>query len=767
MANYSAIKAAVNGYIKANGRKEITGNILNAVLNAVIDSLGRYFQFAGGAMPTDDPGTPDQNVCYLATEPGLYIHFNNIRINNEEVALLFWNGEWQKQTIAIGIQEVDASVDNQVGTPSVDVSYSQGRLVLTFHNIKGEPGLKGDTGDSAGFGTISADIAGGVGNPGVSVSTSGGNTAKNIMFHFTNLKGETGVTSVVATIDDTSGTPSCQVSLVNGRLTLAFSGLKGLKGDTGVSADYPITIYNGLDSDATDQALAAAQGKVLNEKVGELQIVLIGQEKNYSDGHYLKQDGTLGDYATWGVTDFIPYTPGSPVTWKFDGASHNYYLGFFNANKEFISGSDFSAQYNAQVGGRLISASDINHYAPGAAYLRASFNLDYADAEILFGDSSVWTPHEYEPSLQEQIDELKDFNADLFSLSEAEQIPLVGVAYQGKYVYKRDHEINESASNGSFIVPVSVGDRILVRGVVNALANYSVLAFTDDLTTGYRAGVENLIVVDENTNPFAYSYVFTATKSGYLVAWTTARVYGNPLYVEMFRLKDRQKEIFDRYLPESVKIQTFGDSITDNYWGDQSSWVSYVPDNIKNTNLTIVNSAVGGASIGGNGSYNIPHQVMNGYTRDGGTYAQPLDSTADIVVIFAGTNDWSAGQPLDSVKGNLATSFQYIFEHSKAKVVFCTPLQRYNDADQARDTDADGVPINILGMTLRDLCDELINVCKRFSVPVLDLNAEANINRYNILDYSLDGLHPQRWGDAYLSRIICNKIKQMLWGDSQ
>ena len=231
MANYSAIKAAVNAYIKQNGRKEITGRILNAVLNATIDSLGRFFQFAGGALPTDDPGTPDQNVCYLAGEPGVYTNFGGITIENEEVALLFWNGEWTKQRILIGIREVNASVDDQVGTPSVDVNYSQGQLVLTFHN------LKGNTGDPAGFGTIGADINGGVGTPGVSVETSGDNTAKNLMFHFTNLKGETGVTSVVATIDNTSGTPSCQVSLVNGVLTLAFSGLKGLKGDTGVSAD--------------------------------------------------------------------------------------------------------------------------------------------------------------------------------------------------------------------------------------------------------------------------------------------------------------------------------------------------------------------------------------------------------------------------------------------------------------------------------------------------------------------------------------------------
>ena len=331
MANYSAIKAAVNAYIKANGKKEITGHILNSVLNATIDSLGRYFQFAGGAMPTDNPGTPDQNVCYLAGEPGVYTNFGGITIENEEVALLFWDGEWTKQRILIGIQEVEASVDNQVGTPSVDVSYSGGVLVLTFHNLKGE---QGDTGDPAGFGTIGADITGGVGTPGVSVETSGSNTAKNLMFHFTNLKGDTGVTSVVATIDDTSGTPSCQASLVNGVLTLAFSGLKGIKGDTGVSADYPITLYNGLDSDATDQALAAAQGKVLDGKISQL-----GQEVDgLKEGNYTKPDGVV--------------TIEIPLSNKVDG------IAALKSGSAFISSPYFAGYYyqvnqNATIDYRL------------------------------------------------------------------------------------------------------------------------------------------------------------------------------------------------------------------------------------------------------------------------------------------------------------------------------------------------------------------------------------------------------------------------------
>ena len=47
-----------------------------------------------------------------------------------------------------------------------------------------QPGPKGDQGDAAGFGTVSATATSVVGNPTVSVSTSGTNEAKNIAFEF-------------------------------------------------------------------------------------------------------------------------------------------------------------------------------------------------------------------------------------------------------------------------------------------------------------------------------------------------------------------------------------------------------------------------------------------------------------------------------------------------------------------------------------------------------------------------------------------------------
>ena len=57
---------------------------------------------------------------------------------------------------------------------------------------QGDKGSTGATGESAGFGTITASVDANVGTPSVTVSTSGDNTAKNMTFTFKNLKGEKG-----------------------------------------------------------------------------------------------------------------------------------------------------------------------------------------------------------------------------------------------------------------------------------------------------------------------------------------------------------------------------------------------------------------------------------------------------------------------------------------------------------------------------------------------------------------------------------------------
>ena len=277
MASYNELNALIDAYINRNGVQAITGQILNGVLKAMVEQLGRGYTIMGAATPETDPGTPDGPECYFASETGTYTDFDGLQVVPGELALLCYTPTdgWTKATIYEGFQEVQATIDGNVGTPSVGVSYANGVLSFDFHNMKGNPGQDGQDGqdgDPAGFGTIGADITGGVGTPGVTVESSGPATAKNVQFHFTNLKGETGVTSVIATVDNTTGTPACAVSLNGQELHLDFTGLKGAQGNTGVSADYPITIVNNLTDGGAASALSAEMGKQLEAEVSQLEL---------------------------------------------------------------------------------------------------------------------------------------------------------------------------------------------------------------------------------------------------------------------------------------------------------------------------------------------------------------------------------------------------------------------------------------------------------------------------------------------------------------
>ena len=306
MANYNELNALIDAYIHQNGVRAITGQILNGVLRAMVDQLGRGYSIRGAAQPSDDPGTPDGPEAYFATTPGVYPNFGGATVEQAEIALLTYDSTagWQKISLFAGIADVDATIDANVGTPAVTATYQNGVLTFDFRNLKGE------VGDPAGFGTVAATVDAGIGTPGVSVQTSGPATAKNLTFAFTNLKGETGVTSVVATVDNTTGNPSCVVSLQGQQLTLAFSGLKGAQGDTGVSADYPIAIVNNLTTDDPTSALSAAQGVVLQGEIGQLEAKVDDLQTGKYYGYFAKEE----DLPETGVDGFAYVGQNSPYT---------------------------------------------------------------------------------------------------------------------------------------------------------------------------------------------------------------------------------------------------------------------------------------------------------------------------------------------------------------------------------------------------------------------------------------------------------------------
>lgn len=99
MANWSTLKAAIARVIKNNGNQEITGQVLQNVLNNIVSSIGENATFAGVATPSTNPGTPDGNVFYITGTAGTYPNFGN-RTINAGLTILSWNGSsWSATTI--------------------------------------------------------------------------------------------------------------------------------------------------------------------------------------------------------------------------------------------------------------------------------------------------------------------------------------------------------------------------------------------------------------------------------------------------------------------------------------------------------------------------------------------------------------------------------------------------------------------------------------------------------------------------------------------
>lgn len=232
MADFSALVNLINANINKNGVQAITGNILNGVLRGMVEALGKGYTIAGEATPTTNPGTMTGPVAYIAHAAGTYPHFGNLVVNQGEVAMFIYDeAAWTKNVIAS--LAAAATVDNTVGTPSVDTTFEDGLLSFAFHNLKGDTGPDGEPGVPAGFGTVTASVGEDTGTPSVEVTTSGPDTAKNIAF--------------------------------------AFDGLKGAKGDQGNSgyqgAAGELEVVNNLTDGGATAALSAEMGKYLKSLI--------------------------------------------------------------------------------------------------------------------------------------------------------------------------------------------------------------------------------------------------------------------------------------------------------------------------------------------------------------------------------------------------------------------------------------------------------------------------------------------------------------------
>lgn len=324
--------------------------------------------------------------------------------------------------------------------------------------------------------------------------------------------------------------------------------------------------------------------------------------------------------------------------------------------------------------------------------------------------------------------------------------------------------ISDSVNFRVYYIPVKSGETVRVTyNNYTLLGNYAAVIFTTSMPA---AGVSGAILASGSTTAQDLDVSYTANADGYLVV-ANGRV---SLDFHFYR----EISVLSNVVNKDVKIQLFGDSITDNLYGDYKTWANLIQSYMLGYNVTVYNDAVGGSGIRGHGKSSGTtgsHQDDEyNYVWDLVTNGTTLQTDADAIVILSGTNDWSANSPLgdmssetySTVYGALKQILEYISEHTEAIVFVCTIPQRYNSQDQGRSTNEYGEPLNAGGISLADYCKPFEVVPAFYGMPVIPLNTALGWNRINVADFTTDGLHPNIKGDNRLAEFICAEIKKHL-----
>ena len=140
MSNYNSLKATIDANIKQNGNQEITGPILNSVLNQMVNILGTGYQFAGVATldPATDPGTPDAKVFYIANGKGTYTNFGSLEVTEDEMVVLYWDSAWHKVATGIASQEKLSELESETNTNLTKVRSDLVTIENAIQDINGD-----------------------------------------------------------------------------------------------------------------------------------------------------------------------------------------------------------------------------------------------------------------------------------------------------------------------------------------------------------------------------------------------------------------------------------------------------------------------------------------------------------------------------------------------------------------------------------------------------------------------------------------------------
>lgn len=151
-------------------------------------------------------------------------------------------------------------------------------------------------------------------------------------------------------------------------------------------------------------------------------------------------------------------------------------------------------------------------------------------------------------------------------------------------------------------------------------------------------------------------------------------------------------------------------------------------------------------------------------------FVDNIDS-ADVMTVWAGTNDWYDGISLGSLLNNDNNTYYGAVQHvcervserlPNCKLLLITPLQRLTTNTDDWEVDDRGFRINpTTSKILEDYANAVIETAEIYGIEVLDMFHRGGVNAKNIDTWTSDRLHPSRAGFEKLCWKIIDKVKSM------
>lgn len=787
MAKWSILKAAIAESIKNNSNREITGQVLQNVLNNIVSSVGENSTFAGIATPTTNPGVPDGNVFYLATEAGTYSNFNGIEIASGEVVILEWRERWTKKVTGFATQQhlseldkksafaIDYKADIRATRLQVLKSSRKTGKIISYRN--------GTTGEL----TVEMYIGTSMDDQYWSDDLSWCQLLPSTKFPFINITAITG--NNYKTPDSAR---SALPNTYNTKIGLVFA-------YRDLTNRYRVYLYNSetsnyipLDSYMYDSVVYNS-----NKASTRMSIDYINRKKGFilsyqNEGRFTIEiyNSDNAENSNW-INDknwIEVLTIDSLEEFQNDLTKIRHMMQDVSINKVYdellfinktIDGSGNIVNGN----GVLIEKIDIpvgKEYVYTNAY-SVSF---YRDDDTLLSTINMGAPTGKNISKREIPSEASYCRAwnnkarDFYYLSFDENfIPLeFGITEIPKIDYNKNLitennlikgynnvsgslQANESYNTTRFI-PIDSNVKSIFSNA------YSVGTYGEDGVwikyVGNQANTFREIKIDNtpkylvlnfstSVNPFASIFYFPCNNVDEIVNEALNR--------------DRVIELAFK----GKKFCSFGDSIV-----ELSSWQKYIwkyfrmADHyirgIGGSKVTSVNPQT--KKINEDGYYNASNPDSGTITisdymcGDERVNTIPLDT--DVLCVYASANDITASVEMGTLDDGDESHFMYAYglmvrkivkRLPKAKIFLCTPHNFYNSH-----SDADFPYKNNKELTILDYCKAIKDIGAIYGIPVIDVNALSTISTLTITKDLVDQVHPAPTGGKKIANVVISEM---------